>query len=103
MMAPPRLRRTLSCRRCARQRKGARAILTVGEIVRYLDCRSVDLELCMMSLAARVEGGMGLGDVNRWDWAMIDRVHFAECIVSRAKTNQPQHLTVPQVLGVVLR
>src|SRR6266536_6253062 len=86
-----------------REPKKERAILTDDEIARYLGCPTVDLELRMMSLASRVEGGMRLGDVNRWDWAMIDRVHFAECIVPRAKTNRPQHLDMPEVLGAVLR
>jgi integrase len=86
-----------------REPKKERAILTDDEVARYLACPNVDLELRLMSLASRVEGGMRLGDVNRWDWAMIDRVHFAECIVPRAKTNRPQHLAMPAVLGTVLR
>lgn len=85
-----------------REPKKERAILTDAEIAKYLACPKVDLELRMISLASRVEGGMRTGDVNRWDWAMIDRVHFAECIVPRAKTNRPQHLAIPKVLAVVL-
>jgi integrase len=86
-----------------REAKKERAILTDEEIARYLACPDVDLELRLMSLVARVEGGMRTGDVNRWDWAMIDLVHLAECIVPRAKTNKPQHLAIPDVLAPMLR
>ena len=34
---------------------------------------------------------------------MIDRVHFAECIVPRAKTGTPQALAIPDVLAPFLR
>ncbi len=64
----------------------------------------------MMALVARCEGGMRTGDLNRWDWTMIDRVHFAECFVPRTKsfvprtkTATPQALAVPEVLAPSLR
>jgi integrase len=34
---------------------------------------------------------------------MIDRVHFAECFIPRAKTRKPQALGIPEVLGPFLR
>jgi integrase len=57
----------------------------------------------MASLVARCEGGMRTGDVLRWDWSMIDRVHFAECTVPRAKTAAPQILDIPDALAPFLR
>ena len=57
----------------------------------------------MLSLVARCEGGMRTGDLHQWDWAMIDRVHFAECFIPRAKTRKPQALGIPEVLGPFLR
>lgn len=80
-----------------------RCILTDAEIAKYLACDDVDLELRLMSLVARVEGGMRTSDVNRWDWSMLDRVHFAECFVPRSKTGKPQRLEVPGVLRPLLR
>jgi len=63
----------------------------------------VDLELRMLALVARCEGGMRMGDLHRWDWAQLDRVHFAECIIPRAKTGLPQVLSVPPALAPFLR
>lgn len=59
------------------------------------------LELKMLALGSRGIGGMRSGDLNAWDWAQIDRVHFASCIVPRRKTRKrrpPQHLEVPEPL-----
>src|SRR5580692_320285 len=80
-----------------------RCILTDGEFVKFVVCAEVDLELRMMALASRCEGGMRSGDLNRWDWSMIDRAGFAECIVPRAKTGTPQALAIPDVLAPFLR
>jgi integrase len=80
-----------------------RCILTDGEFVKFVVCAEVDLELRMMALASRCEGGMRSGDLNRWDWSMIDRTGFAECIVPRAKTGTPQALAIPDVLAPFLR
>jgi integrase len=86
-----------------REVKKERVILTDDEFARLVGCAEVDLELRMMALVARCEGGMRTGDLNRWDWTMIDRVHFAECFVPRAKTAAPQALTIPEVLAPFLR
>lgn len=80
-----------------------REILRDDEFSALMACPDVDEELRMMSLVARVEGGMRTGDVNRWDWAMVDRVHFAACHVSRSKTAKQQALEVPDVLRPFLR
>jgi integrase len=80
-----------------------RAILTDDEFARFVGCAAVDLELRMLSLVARCEGGMRTGDLNAWDWSMIDRVDFAECFVPRAKTKTPQRLAIPEVLAPFLR
>ena len=69
-----------------REVRKERAILTDDEFSRFVACAQVDLELRMLSLVARCEGGMRTGDLNRGTGRMIDRVHFAECFVPRAKT-----------------
>ncbi len=80
-----------------------RLILTDGEFSAFVACAKVDLELRMLSLVARCEGGMRAGDLNRWDWTQIDRVHFAECIIPREKTGTPQALAIPDVLAPFVR
>ncbi len=86
-----------------REVRKERAILTDAEFAKFIACAGIDLELRMLSLVARCEGGMRTGDLNRWDWTQIDRVHFAECIVPRAKTGTPQALAIPDVLAPFLR
>ena len=83
--------------------KKHRAILTDAEIAQYLACTTVDDELQLMSLVARVEGGMRTGDINRWDWMHITTTDFATCIVLRSKTDEPQVLEIPEVLRERLR
>jgi hypothetical protein len=39
----------------------------------------------------------------RGDWTQIDRVHFAECIIARAKTCTPQAPAIPGALAPFLR
>jgi integrase len=80
-----------------------RAILTDAEFAQFVACPAADLELRMLSLVARCEGGMRAGDLNRWDWTQIDCVDFAECTVPRAKTGKPQALAIPDVLAPFLR
>ena len=80
-----------------------RCILTDAEFSRFVACAAVDLELRMLALVARCEGGMRTGDLKRWDWAQIDRVDFAECTVPRAKTGRPQALAIPDLLAPFLR
>jgi integrase len=86
-----------------REVRKQRAILTDAEFSRFVACPDVDLELRMLSLVARCEGGMRRGDLNAWDWAQIDRVDFAECTIPRAKTRSPQVLAIPEVLAPFLR
>jgi integrase len=86
-----------------REVKRERMILTDDEFTRFVACADVDLELRMLSVVARCEGGMRTGDLHRWDWSQIDRLHFAECIVPRAKTGTPQVLAIPDVLAPFLR
>ncbi len=90
----------------AREIRKDRTILTDSEFETFIACPKVDLELRMMSLVARVEGGMRASDVNGWDWTMIDRVHFAECDVPRTKTRHTrpaQRLAIPPALVPFLR
>lgn len=86
-----------------REVRKERAILTDEEFAKFVACATVDLELRMLALVARCEGGMRSGDLKRWDWAQIDRTHFAECTVPRAKTGTPQVLAVPDLLAPFLR
>ncbi len=86
-----------------REVKKARAILTDEEFTRFVGSAAVDLELRMLSLVARCEGGMRAGDLNAWDWPVIDRVDFGECFVPRSKTSAPQRLAIPDVLAPFLR
>jgi integrase len=80
-----------------------RAILTDAEFARFIACAEVDLELRMLSLVARCEGGMRTGDLHRWDWSQIDCATFSECIIPRAKTGTPQTLSIPRALAPFLR
>jgi len=80
-----------------------RCILTDDEFSRFVGCAQVDLELRMLALVARCEGGMRSGDLTRWDWSMIDRAHFTDCFIPRSKTRTPQRLAVPDVLAPFLR
>jgi integrase len=86
-----------------RETRKERMILTDDEIARFVACERVDLELRMLSLVARCEGGMRTGDLHKWDWTMIDRDDFAECFIPRNKTRAPQRLAIPPVLAPFLR
>lgn len=83
--------------------KRERAILTDTELAQFLASPAPDLELRMVSLTSRCEGGMRTGDLHRWDWTMIGLLDFAECTVPRVKTGTPQVLAVPEVLRAPLR
>ena len=59
-----------------RETRKERCILTNDEFSHFIACPDDDLELRMMALVARCEGGMRTGDLHKWDWSMIDRVRF---------------------------
>ncbi len=80
-----------------------RCILTDAEFATYMASPTGDLEVKLMALVSRVEGGMRTSDVIRWDWAHIDRDNFAECVVPRSKTGIPQSLAMPEVVAHALR
>ena len=82
--------------------KKSRAIPTDVELVTYLQHPDRDIELKVMTLSARTEGGMRTAEIHRWDWTMIDRVGFERCVIPRAKNGEPQELEVPEVLRGVL-
>ncbi len=86
-----------------REVKRRRAILTDAEILKFIDCPDIALELRLLALAARVEGGMRTRDLTAWAWEMIDQKLFASCIVPRTKTEEPQRLEIPEILQVPLR
>jgi integrase len=83
--------------------KRPRGILTDDEIARYLGTAGCDLELKMLAIVARTEGGMRTAELIRWDWMMIDTVDFAACTIARAKTGDVQRLEVPEMLRAFLR
>src|SRR5580658_3581393 len=85
-----------------REVKKPRITLTDTEFANFVSYPEADLELRMMSLVARCEGGMRTSDL-LWDWAQIDRESFAECTVPRAKTLTPQVLTIPEILAPFLQ
>jgi integrase len=86
-----------------RETKRDRAILADDEIAQFFGCEDVDMEIRVMGLVARCEGGMRTRDVTAWDWTMIDRGLFASCTIPRTKTRDPQRLDIPGVLQVPLR
>jgi integrase len=86
-----------------KEAKKARVILTDDEFARFIAHPQVDLELRMLSLVARCEGGMRTGDLNQWDWMDIDRVAFVQCTIPRAKADRPQVLAIPPTLAPHLR
>lgn len=77
-------------------------IPTDDELSAVADSPNVtNLEIKILSLASRVEGGMRTGDLTSWTWNMIDTAQFTTCLVPRAKTRHkrgPQKLAIPEVL-----
>ena len=85
-----------------------RTILTDDEVRRFLAAPSVDLELKVLSVCARVLGGMRTSELNRWAWTMVDREHFADVTIRRAKAKRGiagrvQRLSVPEPMRPFLR
>lgn len=80
-----------------------RVILTDDEFLRYLASPEADFELRLISLVARIQGGMRTGDLNQWAWTMIDTHDFAWCSIPRSKTKTPQQLAIPEMLRPIFR
>ncbi len=76
---------------------------TDAEIGKYLAAEKLDLELKLLVLVARTEGGMRTAETIRWDWTMVDREGFAFCTIARAKTGEVQTLEIPAMLRPFLR
>jgi len=87
----------------AREIVKPRAILTDAELVRFLVCESIDLELRTLAAVARCEGGMRTSDLHAWCWQMLDLDAFTFCTIPRSKTAAPEVLDVPEMLRPVLR
>jgi len=85
------------------QVKKERVILTDGEFVRWYLSPAKDLEVRLLGLVARFEGGMRTSDLHRWDWSMLDRVHFNACTILRSKTGDFQELEMPPAVSEALR
>jgi len=86
-----------------RRVKKKRVILADDEVMKLWGCEDASLEIRLMGLVARCEGGMRTRDVTAWNWTMVDCVGFSSCIVPRTKTGKPQRLDIPSVLQVPLR
>jgi integrase len=83
--------------------KRPRIILADDEIAGHLAAPRCDLEIKMLSLTARTEGGMRTAELIRWDWTMLDLVGFLACTIARAKTGEVQTLEIPEMLRPFLR
>ena len=83
--------------------KRPRMILTDAEVAKHLGAPKCDLEIKMLALTARTEGGMRTAELVRWDWGMLDTEAFAACTIARAKTGDVQRLEIPEVLRPFLR
>ncbi len=86
----------------SREIRKERTILTDDELAQFVACEAVDLELRMMALVARCEGGMRTGDLHKWDWSMIDRVAFATSPALIAR-RFPRHSWTHPVPDVTMR
>ncbi len=86
-----------------REIRKERVILSDSEFTKLLLCERVDLELRMLALSARCEGGMRTGDLNNWDWTMLELDGFSECFIPRSKTGKPQRLAIPEKFAPFLR
>jgi hypothetical protein len=78
--------------------KRPRTILRDDEIAKHLGAAKCDLEIKMLGLVARTEGGMRTRELVRWDYMMIDTVGFMACTIARAKTDEVQRLEIPEKL-----
>jgi integrase len=76
---------------------------TDAEIAKYLAAPKLDLELKLLTLTARTEGGMRGAELIKWDWTQIDREAFLACTIKRAKTGEVQTLEIPEMLRPFLR
>ena len=61
------------------------------------------LEMKLMCLVSRTQGGMRTSDLVAWDWSHVDTTAFTRCVVPRTKTASPQQLDIPEVLRAALR
>ncbi len=86
-----------------REIKKVRVILEDHELDRMLACPEVHVEIKMLALVSRTLGGARTGDLNKWDWSMVDRVDFARAFIPRSKTAEPDELEVPELLRPFLK
>ncbi len=86
-----------------------RVILTDEEFVKLVMHPGTDDELRMLALVARTVGGMRASDLNRWDWSMLDRVHFETCFIPKGRKGKrkvnrpPRELEIPEPVRPILR
>ena len=83
--------------------KRERVILDDDEFSRFVACPAVDLEIRMLGACSRIIGGMRAGDLNQWDWRLVDRADFATCSILRSKKRRPQELIIPAEFRPLLR
>lgn len=87
--------------RMAKRKKGeqkAAVILTDEEIREFMQHPDVDLELKMLAIVSRVQGGMRTGELNCWDWRHIQKPGLESCSIYRSKTDEWQDLEIPEML-----
>lgn len=83
-----------------REVRKIRVVLSDDEIAALWASPKADLEVKLLGVVARVEGGMRTIDLIAWDWEHIDLASFAWCMVPRTKTGKPDRLEVPEPLRV---
>ena len=92
-----------ACPRWLRRICLPREILTDEEFSTFMGSPSADVELKILSLTARAEGGMHTGDLTHCTWAALDLERFETCTIPRMKKGKPQALEIAVVLRPFLR
>lgn len=84
-----------------RETKKVRVVLDDTEIARFW-AAPVDLEIRLLSLVSRCEGGARTKDLTTLDWANLDLPGFESILIPRTKTLRPQRLPIPEALRAPL-
>lgn len=85
------------------QDRRARAILTDDEVVAFVFCEHVSLELRVMAASARALGGLRTSDLHAWRWEDVDLVGWSKVRAPRPKTDRATFLALPDELTPILR
>jgi len=82
-----------------REVRKERELLNDDEFATFVTHPAVDLELQLLGLAARCEGGMRTRDLTAWTWDHFDLERFAWCVIPRTKTGRPQRMEIPPLVA----